>query len=153
MHWRAGVSAMWESKARSSNSTSYFLSPFSTLPLASCPQYLFLYWISLSILTLPHPLSPAPEALSLFLVSLCLFPPALCPQRARQPVSGTGWRGASPHRGVLRIAGAFCSPPWHLGAAGEPYGNLAFSFCFICVDLVIMNRFQFLIFRDCFLDV
>lgn len=61
--------------------------------------------------------------------------------------------GCQPHRGVLRIAGAFCSPPWHLGAAGEPYGNLAFSFCFICVDLVIMNRFQFLIFRDCFLDV
>lgn len=111
---RAGEPATGGSEVQSSTSRSYLLFPVPTLPLTHCPEYLSLYW-----LCLPPCLQPL-VAHSLFSASFCLFAPAPRPQRARQPVSGAGWRGASRDGGVLKIAEAFWSPPGHLGAAGEP---------------------------------
>lgn len=74
---------------------------FFTLPLTHYPEYLFLYCLCLP---------PALTALSSFLVSLGLSAPALHPQQAQQPVSGTGWQGASCDRGLLKIAEAFLFP-------------------------------------------
>lgn len=97
-------SLQWErAKCIAGTSSFYLLFPFSTLPLTHCPEYV-------SVLTLSRSLSPAPMALPLFSVSLGLSAPAPHPQRAQQPVSGSGWQGASCDRGLLKMAEAFLFP-------------------------------------------
>lgn len=92
----------WE-KVHSSTSRSYLLS-FS--PLCPWPTTLNICFSTDSVSLLAS--SPGGLFFSFgFLGPFCCSPTS---QWAQQPVSGTGWQGASSDRGLLKIAGALLFP-------------------------------------------